>query len=656
MPIIRPPSRRRIIVFALLLLALAIAVGGWASRRWLKVSDERYARFVEAFEVGTAELETEQLSKALTRLTFAIETLPGEPAAWANRGLLHLRNEEDREAAADLREAHRLAPESPEIESLLGHLAGRQGQFDQAVAHFRRTLEARPDDIQALYALAQAVDQQSLPGSVKDCQRLMEQGLKLRPTSYRLLHDGAKYAIRGSDRDALKDTLVRYRQLSAGWRGQKAGSARALLEELARGADGPLNDPLAGVVDELDAALKEQPGYQRSAQEVEPDTKQIGTPLWSFLRTPQRPRDFAPPDEALRFGPPTPVAVAPVASVAVGHWDSVWPVWLRRSESAVFVANASEARRADAEGPALPFPGSPRRVPPSPFGLLALDWDNDFRSDILLAGAGGLRFYHATPEGGFQDVTASTGLPEEVLKGDYFGAWAADYDADGDLDIVVAPRIGSAAVLRNNGDGSFKLVRPFEFVSVAQGAASGSLVRCLPGQPVEGAQAFAWVDLDDDGAADAAFVDSEGRLRVFANERMGQFRERPVPDGLGSFVALAAADVNDDGGFDLLALHRDLSVVRISDRDRGGGWKVAELTRWDEFPREPLRNAAPGEMRLFVADLDNNGAPDLVVSVSAPQINEKGADGKDTDRRNPGTRVWLGDGRGKFRPLAEPVA
>ena len=131
-----------------------------------------------------------------------------------------------------------------------------------------------------------------------------------------------------------------------------------------------------------------------------------------------------------------------------------------------------------------------------------MDWSNEFRTSLVLAGAGGLRFYRQGPDHSFTDVTAKTGLDAATLGGDYFGAWAADIDMDGDLDLIVAPRAGPPLVLRNNGDGTFKAVKPF------------------PG--VEGVRAFAWADFDNDGAPDAAFLDAQGRLHVFANERLWQ--------------------------------------------------------------------------------------------------------------------------------------
>ncbi len=166
-------------------------------------------------------------------------------------------------------------------------------------------------------------------------------------------------------------------------------------------------------------------------------------------------------------------------------------------------------RRVDAAGLALPFPSGPQAMPPSIDGVLAIDWNNDELIDLVFAGAGGLRFFKHT-EKGYSDITVSTKLPPEILKGDYHGAWAVDVDMDGDLDVIVAPRKGPPLLLRNNFDDTFTVVQSL-----------------FPG--VEEARAFAWVDLDNDGAPDAVFLDAAGKLHVFMNRHSGVLKRRGIP-------------------------------------------------------------------------------------------------------------------------------
>src|SRR5262249_6588253 len=231
-----------------------------------------------------------------------------------------------------------------------------------------------------------------------------------------------------------------------------------------------------------------------------------------------------------------------------------------------------------------------------------------------LAGAGGLKFWQQDNHGAFTDVTAKTGLDAATLNGDYFGVWAADIEMDGDLDIVVAPRSGPPIVLRNNGDGTFKPVKMF------------------PG--VASVRAFVWAVLDNDAAPAAAFLDAKGQLHVFANDRAAQFHRRDVPKDLGRLVALAVADVNDDGVLDLIALHDNGTVSRISDRNRGQGWDVVPLIR---TPLPDLGPDHPFVLRMLVGDLDNNGMPDLIVT--------QGNEG----------HIWLGEGPDRFTEISTRI-
>ena len=104
-----------------------------------------------------------------------------------------------------------------------------------------------------------------------------------------------------------------------------------------------------------------------------------------------------------------------------------------------------------------------------------------------------------------------TKLPEDVLHGDCYGAWAADVDLDGDLDFIVAPRTGALLVLRNNGDGTFQVMKDV-----------------FPG--VADVRDFVWADVNHDGTADAAFLDAHGKLTCLSNQRRGQFTVSPLPE------------------------------------------------------------------------------------------------------------------------------
>src|SRR5262249_49792565 len=126
---------------------------------------------------------------------------------------------------------------------------------------------------------------------------------------------------------------------------------------------------------------------------------------------------------------------------------------------------------------------------------------------------------------------------------------------------------------------------------------------------------------------DVALLDAKGRLQIFANERSGQFVPWPVNPPNERFVALGVADANEDAVLDIIALRDDGVLLRISDRDKRQGLTTAELGRWQEFPK----STESGAWRLFAADLDNNGAIDILATGPA------------------GSQLWLGAGNGNYQ-------
>ncbi|HLJ56636.1 MAG TPA: CRTAC1 family protein, partial [Chthonomonadaceae bacterium] len=265
-------------------------------------------------------------------------------------------------------------------------------------------------------------------------------------------------------------------------------------------------------------------------------------------------------------------------------------------------------------GASLPFPGGPRAEPPGPHSVLAIDLDFDARDDLVLAGAGGLKFYHQTSTGAFEDVTARTKLPASVLGAAYTGAWAFDYESDGDLDVVLGSASGEPTVLRNALDGTWTALHPFHGIS--------------------GLRDFVWADLDNDGSNDASIIDGAGRLHVFANQRAGLYRERaPAPALTGATAAIAAADVTGSGSVDLVALQAGGAIMRIADKNRGEAFEVAEIARW----APPPADLSAGSARLLVADLDNNGGLDLVASTPTA------------------AKAWLCDEKHALAPLSAAI-
>ena len=237
----------------------------------------------------------------------------------------------------------------------------------------------------------------------------------------------------------------------------------------------------------------------------------------------------------------------------------------------------------------------------------------DFKNDLVLAGAGGLRLMRQVDPANFTDVSALSKLPAELLNGSYTGAWALDVEADGDLDILLGAHSGLPAVLRNNGDGSFAVLHPFANIS--------------------GVQQFVWMDSNGDGNPDATILDGTGTLHVFLNQRSGNFVEAHLPQ-LQQVKAITVADVGAVGVLNLIAVKADGSILRVFLTEDQATWATAEIAR----VADPAGTLA-GDVRLLAEDIDNNGAVDLVLAPTGQPGN--------------GATVWLQDAAGRFAQLPQ---
>lgn len=566
---------------------------------------ERYERYVATFSVGVAAIDISHSQRAQESLCEAIEIISQEPAAWADRAILAIRDGRMDDALKDLHEAEQLAPGNAAIEQLLGVAEQRRGQSGAAINHFRKAVEKEPNNVYALYRLAQTIQRQQDTGSEVEYIALLDRILKVDANNLFILQAKLRAALRPRDgqtpgdaadrRKLAQATVERFSKLSADW---SPRLKEALGELKAALADPSGQDDFTRALPFLNL-LKAEPQFSRDSANVDAAETLGDLVIDHFVRLTSPRHTPAEPDLGLAFTP------RPLTGIPQGKFDAIVATWLgKQAPVTLLVANENHLQQI---GGKLNISS----LPVSQQGLVPIDWNNDFQMDFLLAGPAGLRFYERQADGTFLDVTKKTGLPADMLKGDYWGAWAVDIDSDGDLDLLLARRNSPPLMLQNNFDGTWAAKPLFE--------------------NVKDARAFAWVDLDNDGAPDAALLDSRGKLHIYANERSGRFAPWPVEPPSDSFLALAVADVHNDGTLALVALRQDGTVVRIADSKKRLAWDVSELAKWDNIPS----SFTVGTTRLLVADFDNNGFPDLLVS------------GPDK------SRLWLGNGAtNKFIPLA----
>ena len=571
-------------------VALLLVAGGCSDigcrRQPPPVADATYRQAVVAFHTALAALQTSQEVLARSEFDRVISLVPHEPAAWADLGLLLLRQQEIGPATERLRKAAELAPDNAHIQRLLALAAGRQGDLPTAVTHWKRALDLEPGDPKAAYAMA--LDLERLGGAENEAgsQKTLE-ALAGRTGNLVVQLELARLAAKRQDAGALGRALTTLDELSTAWPPDIRQRLQAVRQAAAK-------DPLAAArqIAFLKNLLMRLPDYRRSLAQVSTPREEVGEPITRFLVLPNPAPNAAAPDTALTF------RMEPATTAASGRqrWGGV--VSLSGVGPPIVAASDGRViRLLPAGGAQVVLGAAGPAAPPDDRGRIAVlpaDLNYDFRTDLVLAGPLGIKILRQMSAGErFTDVTSMSGLPADVLSSPAHDAWAADVDTDGDLDIVVASVDGAPVALRNNSDDTFALVRPF------------------PG--VERARGFVWADLDGEGVPDAAFLQADGAVRVFLNARGGSFRERAVPDGFPRAVAIAAAEATGDSLMDLVTLAADGAIVRLSYAAERDGWTHAELARSN--PGVALDTDTAG---LLVADLDNNAASDFVVA--APHV------------------------------------
>jgi Tfp pilus assembly protein PilF len=570
-----------------------------------------YGDLVSSFYVGLAGLQAGEDVRARQGLTRATEIAPGEPAGWADLGLLELRQQQYDPAYKHVEAARLLAPQNSSIEELLGLIESKRGNVAEAIRHFQSSQALDPTNKMAAYALASESERAGTPQGNAQAREALASILKLQPNNEAALLDAARLAAKSGDGEGILRALGAFGSAAAQW-------PESAQRQLATIRETSATNPRAAAVQIqfLRNLLIRDVTFRRDLDALRPPAGTLGEPLRNFLRVKTPSSQPAASDIATRFTPATPSSIV-TESHAVA-WAGVLvadakatpqPVW---SDSAnLHIAGTTP----------LPLPQGTKRL--SPHSIAFGDIDGDFKTDILVATNSGLRVYRQQTPSSFRDVTGSLQLGESARNGEFSGIWLFDFDLDGDLDIVLGRASGELIVLRNNGDESWTTVHPFS-------------------EGVGGVTEFEAADFDADGTPDVALLDTNGRLHLYRNERLGNFRPQAISQPEPKLASLTAADLDSDGRMDFVAVTVAGQVLRISWSEAAKG---VELTPAVKLPSPTT--ASP----LLVADLDNNGSLDLIYGSTVALHDVQGFTPKTAAWDGQCTGFLDGSNTGRIQPL-----
>ncbi len=278
-------------------------------------------------------------------------------------------------------------------------------------------------------------------------------------------------------------------------------------------------------------------------------------------------------------------------------------------------------------------------------GLVADDFDGDDDLDVLMSlwnADGQMRYFRNEGDGTFADRTEQANLIG-ITSG--INMFQADYDDDGDLDVVLLRGAWlydggrhPNSLLQNRGDGSF--------VDVTFAAGLGEVA--YPSSQAD------WADIDNDGDLDL-YVGNETTAKIhapcqlFVNQGDGTFVDVAAAAGvenLGYTKGVSFGDYDADGLVDLF-------VSNLANENRlyhnlGG-------CRFEDVAPKLGMTAPIASFPTWFWDFDNDGHLDLFVAAYSTGVGHVAGHLLGTavrDSRHDLMKLWRGDGKGGFTDVA----
>ncbi len=222
----------------------------------------------------------------------------------------------------------------------------------------------------------------------------------------------------------------------------------------------------------------------------------------------------------------------------------------------------------------------------NPTSVFAADIDGDGDIDVLSASFtdNKIAWYENDGVGNFIDQHVITSFATNA-----YSVYAADLDGDGDIDVLSAGA-NLIAWYQNDGTGNF-------------GA------QLIISTAVNLARSVYAADINGDGYIDVLSASaSDDKIAWYPNDGLGNFGlQQIISTEADGAKCVYAADLDGDGDVDVLsAYHSNYSRIAWYENDGLGNFG----------PQQIISNAVPGANSVYAADLDKDGAIDVLSASS----------------------------------------
>jgi tetratricopeptide (TPR) repeat protein len=582
------------------LLAMLLSLVACGKKTSPPAEQNLSAELIDAFYVGVASLDVEENERASTIFADLSTKIPEEPAVWANLGIVRLRLGNVEAAQEALARAEKLAPGNKQITIAQAIVDERQGQFARAIERLRKIPNP---DAAVLYQILELFGRTGQADGPREQLALYDRILQSEPNNLVALFGKARLLTRGENQAELSETINRFDVFRTNWTEEAVQQLDAANAAVSSGNLRTAATHLT-FLQNLSIAT---PEYKDALAKLGAPTGSVGQPMHEFVKYPQPAVLVAAADLGLQFeitqdtnltAPPVIFAVA-----STGTNTSASVVSMR--DGALIWNGISQAFT--------------NLTPSTNASFCAVDLNGDFTEDFVLLTENGLAIFLQDNQGQLTKFIPNEELRAVFNQGGH-GVWAFDFEADGDLDLLVSQAGINPRVLRNNGDIG---------TTNAGGAAAGFTAIDLAGFPE--LRDVCWADFDADGDSDLALLDANGRLLVSWNDRAGSFTQ-PAAISQSAARAFAFGDLTGDGRMTVVAFETNGSIKRHAYESNQQKWSA------HEFATTATSTSTHPPTTIHLADLDNNGAADIIASSGTT------------------TEIWLNEGADKFQKLERAPA
>jgi Flp pilus assembly protein TadD len=280
--------------FLLAATLIALSVSCNSSSKFPQKNSKAYSDVVSAFYVGLSALQVGDDVHAESRLSELTRLIPGEPAAWANWGILALRQRNYDAAAQRFQKAQELAPNNDQIYSLMGQLESQRGNSAQALTDLRKAVELNPQNLRATYQLAEETERQRASDGEAQFQKLVERILIAQPNNLAALLELARIAAKQGDAATVKSAVEKIAAQASGWPPEVQRQLKVVQTAV---SSGDLHTA-ATQTTFLRNVLMRVPDYRLSLRAIKAAPGEEAEPFTRFLVMENR--SFGPPRRILR--------------------------------------------------------------------------------------------------------------------------------------------------------------------------------------------------------------------------------------------------------------------------------------------------------------------------------------------------------------------